>query len=751
MSTDLFARKDSELPGQFSPAFPPTPSAVRAQVEKIRNSEPFIRSLQIQRLLEFLVESVLAGHENRLKETVIGIEVFDRAPDYDCKVDPVVRVEMRRLRSKLSEYYLSEGPSDDVFIWLKKGSYVPSFLTRVAEAATSEPPLLTPAAQLLLPDRSASATPVRASANLLEQIRKRRLWLIGGAFAAVLVTAGVFIKFVMPPSENRQPSRVFPLTGNAGLEISPAFSPDGQKVAYSWDGNRQNFDIYIRKIAGGAPQRLTDSAAHDVHPSWSPDGRRLAFFRVSPQKSELVVIPATSGVEQVIGEVPVPASKWHPAEPEQDGASGPVWSTDGSYLLVSGYIMGRSSLGILKMSLNGSSQVLTHPDKQENDLDPSISPDGRYIAFTRNWGSNSSDLFIVAAQSGQPVRLTFDSRDIRGVAWLDADHLIYSSEHKGSFRLWSISRTGGDSRPVSVSGANPQWPAISPDGHWLAFVEATNDASIWRLPFQAANPSSAAESFIVSAGADHSPAYSPDGKRIAFISNRSGSWQIWVADSDGTDIRQLTDFKGSSVGTPRWSPDSRRLVFDALLEGPSAIWLIDADGNNLHRLNNSPTREYMPTWSRDGQWIYFSSLHDGQDQLYKQQPDTGQIMPLTQNFFHDAVESAQGNTLYMQRRDAGLWQMPLPSGAPTVVPELNSIHPVRYWTLAGEKLYFVRQERSPRELEVLDLITRQTSKLADIPGELLAGTPGLAVDPGGRWLLFVQKNQLRSSIMLQER
>ena len=528
MSTGLFAREGGDAPEQFSPALPPAPGAIRAHIEKIRNSEPFVRSLQIRRLLEFLVESVLAGHENGLKETVIGIEVFDRAPDYDCKVDPVVRIEMRRLRSKLSEYYMSEGANDNVLICLKKGSYVPFFVPGTAEPTLAAPAAFVPAPQPESANLSAGVSPVPNSAKLPAEKRTYRFWLIGSAFAVVLVAVGVFIKFVTRPSENTQPPRVIPLTGNAGIEMSPAFSPDGKEVAYSWDGNRRNFDIYIRKIAEGPPQRLTDNAAHDVHPSWSPDGRRLAFFRVSPQKSEVVVVPATSGVEQLIGEVPVPASNWHPAQPEQDGASGPIWSPDGSYLLVSSYVMGRSSLGILKMSLNGHSQALTHPFKEENDLNPSISPDGNYIAFTRNWGSNSSDLFVVAAQGGQPARITFDSRDIRGVAWQDADHLIYSSERRGSFRLWSISRTGGESRPVSVSGANPQWPAISPDGHWLAFVEAASDASIWRLPLNRASPASGAEPFISSAGADHSPAYSPDGKRIAFVSNRSGSWQICV-------------------------------------------------------------------------------------------------------------------------------------------------------------------------------------------------------------------------------
>ena len=261
---------------------------------------------------------------------------------------------------------------------------------------------------------------------------------------------------VAGPLEEGQPKRVFPLTGNAGVEMSPAFSPDGKEVAYSWDGNRRNFDIYVKKVAGGAPSRLTDNPDHDVHPSWSPDGRRIAFFRVSPRKSQVVVKPASGGVEQVIGEVSVPPTNWHPAEPEQDGASGPVWSPDGSYLLVSGYVAGTSSLGILKMSLNGSSEAMTHPKGQENDLNPSISPSGSFIGFTRNWGPNSSDLFVVSSKGGKPVRLTSDGRDIRGSGVARRkQQSSYSAERGGHFRLWAVPSTGGDSHTVTVSGANP--------------------------------------------------------------------------------------------------------------------------------------------------------------------------------------------------------------------------------------------------------------------------------------------------------
>jgi Tol biopolymer transport system component len=192
-------------------------------------------------------------------------------------------------------------------------------------------------------------------------------------------------------------------------------------------------------------------------------------------------------------------------------------------------------------------------------------------------------------------------------------------------------------------------------------------------------------------------------------------------------------------------------VFDGSLKGQSAIWLIDRDGSNLHRLNDSKVREYLPSWSRDGQWVYYTTLHDGKDQLWKQRPTSGELVQVSDDTFFDAVESPAGDSIYAQHRQEGIWQIPLRGGSPQRVPELAGINPARYWTLVGDKLYFVRREQAPRELECFDIKTRQIRKLTNIPTEILPGTPGLTVNPTNRELLFVQKNQHRSSIMLQER
>ena len=131
---------DVESPAEVSAA------NVRQALERIVSSSPFLNARRPSQFLRFVVESTLAGNESRIKEYLIGVEVFERPPDYDPKGDPIVRIEAGRLRKKLAQYYNGPGANDPVIIELPKGGYVPTFRPRPAKTdlgprnQTSQPP-----------------------------------------------------------------------------------------------------------------------------------------------------------------------------------------------------------------------------------------------------------------------------------------------------------------------------------------------------------------------------------------------------------------------------------------------------------------------------------------------------------------------------------------------------------------------------------------------------------------------------------
>jgi serine/threonine-protein kinase len=114
------------------PAAEPGAEQICAQLNKVLANKLFTRSVRLCRFLRFCVAQMLEGNGNQLKEQIIGVEVFDRKPDYDPRIDPIVRVEARRLRAKLKAYYTSQGRGDQIMIVLPKGAYLPFFKARVA-------------------------------------------------------------------------------------------------------------------------------------------------------------------------------------------------------------------------------------------------------------------------------------------------------------------------------------------------------------------------------------------------------------------------------------------------------------------------------------------------------------------------------------------------------------------------------------------------------------------------------------------
>src|SRR5262249_21943645 len=143
--------------------------------------------------------------------------------------------------------------------------------------------------------------------------------------------------------------------------------------------------------------------------------------------------------------------------------------------------------------------------------------------------------------------------------------------------------------------------------------------------------------------------FSPDGRKIAFMSNRTGPWEIWLCDSDGSNLVRLTSFGGPIVGGPRWSPDGRRITLFSTtgVSGEFQIYMMDAAGGSPKRLSRDDGhKDFRPAWSRDGRWIYFGSTRSGTIQIRKIPAHGGVPVQITKNGGAEPVESPDGQMLY---------------------------------------------------------------------------------------------------------
>ena len=388
----------------------------------------------------------------------------------------------------------------------------------------------------------------------------------------------------LPLSLPSSSPQIVPFTSFPGRETHPAFSADGKQMAFVWNGEKgDNIDIYVKLINTGTPLRLTTNPDRDTSPVWSPDGRYIAFRRETTETSGVYLISSLGGPERRLADVfPTKTSRF-----DRCDCRDLDWSPDGRYLAVKDKSSEGAPFGISLVSTeSGEKQVLTSvPARYHGDADPAFSPDGKTLAFIRAIRPGQRDIYLVPAAGGDPKRLTFDDRWIKGLAWTsDGREIIFSSNRGGRQRLWRLSVSGNAPEVLPASGERAILPTISRQGQHLAYVEKETDLNIWRIR----GPNSSGEGdpptkLISSTRGDSEPQYSPNGRRIVFTSERTGSKEIWVCDSEGQNPVQLTFFGTSvhgTVGTPRWSPDGSQIAFGSRATGPGTLHVINAEGGS---------------------------------------------------------------------------------------------------------------------------------------------------------------------------
>jgi hypothetical protein len=358
-------------------SIPPAP-LVRAELDRILASELFTRAPRLSSFLEFIVLSTLAGEGGSLKEHVIAIELYGKGADFDTAADPIVRVDARRLRDRLREYYASTPPSGMV-ITIPKGSYTPAFhLPAVAIAAetTTDPRsnagLQAAASPSAVGSRSAGRHPAGP-------------WLAAAAVGIVVLGSAALVNRLGRDSLT-EPPRLITATSRPGAEENPSLSPDGNFVAFSWGGAEPtaSHDIWIKAVDGDAVRQLTNTPeVMEKYPAWSPDGQFVAFTRYIKGAPSIVRVSALGGHEEVI----------------ENNAAEADWTPDGkSIVFVTRTEEGRSRLAQHVLE-TGTRRELTEAPEGFDDLHPAVSPDGKRVAFQRSGGRRSAVLVLSLSRS----------------------------------------------------------------------------------------------------------------------------------------------------------------------------------------------------------------------------------------------------------------------------------------------------------------------------------------------------------------
>ncbi|HKA21160.1 MAG TPA: protein kinase [Blastocatellia bacterium] len=577
-----------------------------------------------------------------------------------------------------------------------------------------------------------------------EITQKRLIWL--AAFVVMIgIGGGVWLWFpwsALKPT--LPPMNVVEFTNFQNGSGVPAFSPDGNQIAFVWAGEKnENRHIYTKMIDGGNPLQLTKGPATDISPAWSPDGRRIAFVRIS-DKLEIFTASALGGEERRLITLD--------ERPEAGYATNVSWSPDGKVIAFSDKPSALEPRSIFLLSLESleKQRLTTPPEQYWGDIYTEFSPDGKSLTVNRFSTTVSSDLYVVPVAGGETRRLTFDNANITGAAWSeDGKEIVFASNRLGSIAsLWKIAASGGSPERIAITGENSAGVVIARRGHRMAYGQCYNpNTNIHRIelqdsaigadrPILAAGRKNPSTCLLCSSRHDMDAKISPDGNRIVFQSDRSATMEIWVCNSDGSNPRQVTSFGGPSSGSPNWSPDGRQIAFDSVAKGDTDIYVIDAEGGKPRRISDETSDEVVPTWSHDGRWIYFGSNRNGGWQVWKIPTEGGKAVQVTRYGGLCTAESPDGKSVYYSKFGSpGIYQVPVDGGDETLVIASNAR---RNWAVADDGIYFITQDTGGEAaIECFNLATRRVRNVAAL-GKINLWLMALAVSPDRRWFLYTQ-------------
>lgn len=406
------------------------------------------------------------------------------------------------------------------------------------------------------------------------------------------------------------------LTVHPAHDIRPRFSPDGKWIAFN--SNREgNYDIYLMPATGGRPKRLTLHSADDVLGDWSPDGRWIVFSSNRDHRfSQIYLLEVETGYVRRLTS-------------DETYLHSPIFSLDGRYIVFcrggaswwrKGYRgSANSEIWRLPISVDGEQISLGKPERltnfEGNDLFPMVAPEGRlYFVSDRNgvfniWRMPFAGLNGKGQEQKSEQVTKHDDRVLYPSMSHDGRLIVY--EH--DFSIWLLNAKSGESKRLTIYAPSDEQQnrvqrltltgqatefALSPDGKQIAFVVR---GEIFLVN---AEKGGEAKRLTDHPYRDFDISWSPDSRKLAFISERDGNSEVYIVDVKTRELKRLTNTPGFAESSPEWSPTGNYIAF---IRGPFGrqLCLVDVNTGEEKVIAEGPFINEFE-WSPDGRWICFN-------------------------------------------------------------------------------------------------------------------------------------------------
>jgi len=543
-----------------------------------------------------------------------------------------------------------------------------------------------------------------------------RRWLLGAVAVATIAVLALGLRRQQTDSAELKPrwhaSAQRMITADPGPEHYPRISPDGTRVAYSIvDPVRHESRIVQRSLT---QSRLIDvsegDAGNEFYPVWSPDGMSIAFARQGGDECDIMLASAFGGTERLVDRCVVASVTYF------------SWTPDGRSLIATRPSSATATdMAITLVPIDGSAldRIPYAHDNTDLDLDARYSPDGRQIAFRRG-ASPYSDLFIVDAIGGDVRQLTHLASRLRGFDWTrDGSALVFSSSHEGPQALYTVSIGDGRIEPLGVQPAEYPSTARGSDTVVYEIPRLRTQLAIVALG-EDADAEPALRALVPSTGNDGAPTFSPVDDRVAFVSDRSGSQQLWLSDPASGETSALTESDEPTLRYPVWRPDGERILITARGQAQGSLIEIDI-ATHTRRVLTAPNEDvrYGVYGRRRGSYVAVVGGSGEGRELIQFENENGtetSRLVLARDVARIDYDRTDATVYFTKVSEAGLFKVDQKSGNETLVTRrINPAHLDGWLVLGGHVFYIEAKAKGPSRVHDLDPVSGDDVVVASIP------------------------------------
>lgn len=579
-------------------------------------------------------------------------------------------------------------------------------------------------------------------------------WLRFSAFFLVALV-GVIMGWYFGGYKNSHGSVIVKtITTEPGQEIFASPSPDGRYITYRWRDSKRNKNLYLRDLEQPdiPPKQLTFGKTSVGHSVWSNDGKYLFYSRTNRIKGfcHIVRMNISSFKEKQITACPTDRGyRYINISPDDQILA---YRSNHEKVLGSGiYFIDLTQENAKAIRFSCSN------DCNYRDRDMAFSPDGKSLLVSRRFNTLSENLFLVNLKTKQAIQLTEDEENIVGFSWHpDGKRIVYSTERADIYNGYLMDLESKEVLPLNLEGFS--FPVFTrqknPSLFYLQISEKKFistydlDGKIASSPFP-----------ILRSGFSHrTPDYSPVTKKIVYVSNENGRYELWLSDVFGNKRERLTNLK-SNIQFPSWSKDGTKIAFLAQIDNLAGekIHIIDLRSKQPKVLNTPYNDHGIPTWDPDGKFIISSITQKNETNLFKFDIETGKSNQLTRDGGVFGVITESGELLYTRGDAHGLWQLEIREFSEESISSSsisNSIEVInrkifrpRYtWRYTAEGIYFRQNKSNHQIINFYNINEKKLNPIIKLPGSSSEYFGNLAFISDENKLVFTQRGDVQGNV-----